>query len=103
MGFPGGASGKEPSCQCRRPGFDPPDQEDPLEKGIATHSSTLAWKIWQATVPGITESDTTKRTRAQGGFPTLDSSYILSSKPPYFFHSISNSPHESLQIIRLNT
>ena len=78
-------------------------QEDPLEKGIATHSSTLAWKIWQATVPGITESDTTKRTRAQGGFPTLDSSYILSSKPPYFFHSISNSPHESLQIMRLNT
>ena len=23
MGFPGGASGKEPACQCRRPGFNP--------------------------------------------------------------------------------
>ena len=23
MGFPGGASGKESACQCRRPGFDP--------------------------------------------------------------------------------
>ena len=32
--------------------------EDPLEKGMATHSSILAWRIpidrgaWQATVPG---------------------------------------------------
>ena len=26
--------------QCRRPG-----QEDPLEKGMATHSSILTWKI----------------------------------------------------------
>ena len=34
--------------------------EDPLEEGMATHSSVLAWRIsmdrgaWQATVPGIT-------------------------------------------------
>ena len=33
--------------------------EDPLEKGMATHSSTLAWRIpWtEATVHGVTESD----------------------------------------------
>ena len=36
--------------------------EDPLEKGMATHSSILAWKIpmdrgaWQATVHGVAES-----------------------------------------------
>ena len=34
-------------------------QEDPLEKGIATHSSILAWRIlqraWEATVPGVTK------------------------------------------------
>ena len=30
-------------------------QEDPLEKGMAIHSSTLAWR---ATVCGITESQT---------------------------------------------
>ena len=30
--------------------------EDPLEKGKATHSNILAWRI-----PGITESDTTKQ------------------------------------------
>ena len=37
-------------------------QEDPLEKGMATHSSILAWRIpmdrgaWQATVHGVTKS-----------------------------------------------
>ena len=35
-------------------------QEDPLEKGMATHSSILAWRIpmdkgaWWATVHGVT-------------------------------------------------
>ena len=37
------------------------DQEDALEKGMATHSSILAWRIpWQATVHGVTEVDTTE-------------------------------------------
>ena len=43
MGFPGGASGKEAICQFRRHKrgrFDP--WEDPLEEGMATHSSILA-------------------------------------------------------------
>ena len=37
-------------------------QEDPLEKGMATHSSTLAWKTpmdrgaWWATVHGVAKS-----------------------------------------------
>ena len=36
-------------------------QEDPLEKGMATHSSILAWRIprrgaWWATVHGVTKS-----------------------------------------------
>ena len=35
-------------------------QEDPLEKGMATYSSILAWRIpW--TVWGCKESDTTER------------------------------------------
>ena len=37
-------------------------QEDPLEKGTATHSSILAWRIPRTTVHGITkESDMTER------------------------------------------
>ena len=44
----------------------PLGQEDTLEKGMATHSSILAYRIpmdrgaWQATVHGVTESDTTE-------------------------------------------
>ena len=35
-------------------------QEDPLEKGMATHSSILAWRIpWtEATVHGVAKSQT---------------------------------------------
>ena len=43
------------------------DWEDPVEKGMAIHSSILAWRIpmdrgaWQATIHGVTEeSDTTE-------------------------------------------
>ena len=43
-------------------------QEGPLEKGVATHSSILAWRIpmdrgaWQATVHGVTKSDLAQHT-----------------------------------------
>ena len=43
-----------------------PGLKDPLEEGMATHSSTLACKIgvdrgaWPATVHGATESDMTE-------------------------------------------
>ena len=42
-------------------------QEYPLEKGMATHSSILAWRspkdrgAWWATVHGVKESDTTEQ------------------------------------------
>ena len=54
VGFPGGATGKEPTCQCRdhkRRRFDP-SQEDPLEKEMETHSSILAWRIPWTEEPG---------------------------------------------------
>ena len=39
-------------------------QQDPLEEGMATHSSILAWKIpvergtWRTSVPGVAKSQT---------------------------------------------
>ena len=60
-GFPGGASGKEPACQRRRPKRP---RDDPLEEGMATHSSILAWRIpmargaWRAAVHRVAKSRT---------------------------------------------
>ena len=42
-GFPGGSDGKESTCNVGQPlGW-----EDPLEKGMATRSSILAWRIYK--------------------------------------------------------
>ena len=38
--------------QCGRPGFNPSVGKSPLEKEMATHSSTLAWKIPWTEEPG---------------------------------------------------
>ena len=44
MGFPGGSDSKESACKAGDPGSIP-GGEDPLEKGMATHSSILAWRF----------------------------------------------------------
>ena len=52
MGLLWWRSGEEPACQCRRRGYDP--WEDPPEKGMATHSSILAWRItWTGEAGGL--------------------------------------------------
>ena len=45
MVFPDGISSKEPTCQSRKRKRQVQSllQEDPLEEGMATHSSILAW------------------------------------------------------------
>ena len=40
----GGSEGKEPACKAEDPGLIP-GGEDPLEKGMAIHSSILAWRM----------------------------------------------------------
>ena len=46
LGFPGGSDGKESACNVGDLGLTPGlGWEDPLEKGMATHSSILAWRI----------------------------------------------------------
>ena len=60
MDFPGDSDGEEFTCNAGDLGW-----EDPLEKGMATHSSILTWRIdrgaWQATGHGVTESDKTEQ------------------------------------------
>ena len=64
LGFPGGSDGKASAGNARNPGLIP-GLEDPLEKGMANHSSILAWRIPRTEEPGrlqsmeSQESDTT--------------------------------------------
>ena len=40
--------------RCRRPRFDPWVRKIPLEKGMATHSSILAWRsLWTEEPDGL--------------------------------------------------
>ena len=61
-GLPKWLSGKEPACQAGDAGSIP-DQEDPLEKEKATHSSILAWKIPWTEEPGGLQSKESQRVR----------------------------------------
>ena len=55
MGFPGSSAGKELACNAGDPGSIP-GWEDPLEKGTATHSNILAWRIPWTEQPGRPQS-----------------------------------------------
>jgi len=63
MGFPGGTSGKELTCQRRRPKMwiQSPGQEDPLKEGTVTHSSILAWRIPWTVEPSWLQSMRSQR------------------------------------------
>ena len=59
MPFPSGSVGKE---SCNAGDLDLiPGQEDPLEKGMATHSSILAWRIPRTEEPGGLQSMESQR------------------------------------------
>ena len=67
LGFPGGSDGKESACNAGDQG-SVPESEDPLEKGMATHSNIHAWteshgqKSLVGYSPwGCKESDTTEQ------------------------------------------
>ena len=49
--------------QCRSPKFDSWVQQIPLEKGMATHSSTLAWRIPWMEEPGGLQSMGSQKSR----------------------------------------
>ena len=56
IGFPGGSDGKASAYNAGETRVRSLGQEDPLEKEIATHSSTLAWKIPWTEEPGRLQS-----------------------------------------------
>ena len=63
LSFLGGSDSNESTCNAGDLGWIP-RLGDPLEEGMATHISILAWRIpvdrgaWRATVRGVTESQT---------------------------------------------
>ena len=56
VGFPGGSDGAKKLCLQRSRG-------DPLEKGMATHSSILAWRTAWTEGPGWLQSMGSQRVR----------------------------------------
>ena len=61
-GSPGGSDGKESACNAET-WVQSMGQEDPLEKGMATHSSILAWSISWTEEPGGLQSMGVARVR----------------------------------------
>ena len=59
-GFPGGSDGKASACNAGDPG-SVLGWEDPLEKGMATHSSILALRIPWTEEPGRLQSMESQR------------------------------------------
>ena len=56
LGLPRWLNCKESPCQCRRHVFDPWIRKIPLEEGMATHSSILAWRVPWTEKPGGLQS-----------------------------------------------
>ena len=59
QGFPHSSVGKETTCQCRdmrRWPVPSLGREDPLEEGMATYSSVLAWRSPWTEEPGRLQS-----------------------------------------------
>ena len=63
MGFPDSSAGRKPTCNVET-WVQSLGGEDPLEEGMATHSSILAWRIpmdrgaWRTRVHGVKKSQT---------------------------------------------
>ena len=61
-GFSGGSDGKESDYNVGDP-VQSLGWEDPLEKGMATHSNILAWRIQWTEEPGELQSMVSQRVR----------------------------------------
>ena len=66
MDFPGGTDDKESACNAENPSLIPGLRRS-LEKGMATHSSILAWKIPWIEEPGELQFMGSQRVRKEAG------------------------------------
>ena len=93
LGFPGGASGKESTCQCRRCkrlGFDPWVRKIPLQEEMAAHSSILTWEIpWTEEPGGLQFHAVTKKWTRQSN----TSSLFFESKMKQVISALLSSEH----------
>ena len=62
LSFPGGSDGKESACNAGNQGSSL-GQEKPFEKGMATHSSILAWRTPWTEEPGRLQPMGSQRVR----------------------------------------
>ena len=94
-GFPGGSEVKASACNAET-WVQSLGQKDPLEKGMATHSSILAWRIpWTEELGGLQFTGLQSRTRlsnftftlseASGSSYSLESLYVME-----YLHFISH-------------
>ena len=63
VSFPGGLEGKASACNAGDPRSVPAVRKIPLEKEMATPSSTLAWKIPWTEEPGRLQSMGSQKVR----------------------------------------
>ena len=99
-GFPGGASGKGPACQCRRR-----KRQDPLEGGMATHSSILAWRIpWTEESTGSQRVEHDRRDLAHTHACSMISSTRRRTRAPCYISRVLTTelPGKSLIHLLLN-
>ena len=80
VGFPSGSDGKASACNAGDLGSIP-GREDSLEKEMATHSSTLAWKIPWTEEPCKLQSTGSQRV----GHDSATSLYLLSTSNCFTF------------------
>ena len=85
MSFPGGSDGKESACSSGDLG-----QENPLEKGMATHSSILAWRIPRTEEPGGLQSMGSGKGDTTAGLPEGRTDGKKPGWPPACHHLVDS-------------
>ena len=99
MGFPGGSEVKNlPAMQ--EVWVQSLGQEDPLEKGMATHSSILAWKIpWTEEPAGLQSIRWQTRLTLSLYLSSFSVTVACAVFPPFATGTVLTSPASLLQLL----